>query len=338
MDLVLVTGAGASHDLGSGDDPLPLMSEWSDALYVALNEAESNLASRCRLTPGLDSESFESALGELLRWEAVKYLNSQFAELTDNPAQFRTNDQQASVRLSLARKVIDETLYAQFGQERVDDAAARKAYGDLLGKLGVERLVLATTNYDRSCEAALSVLGKHPDAGFYPNDSESLPTLDVANLVAGAWEGERTACLHLHGAVGWYQKDGIVYDFKAAHPFNETLGAPVVLYPDPEKDPTSDAHVAALWEEFRIALGLATHVLVVGHSLHDPALVKELRAAKVERMAVTYFAGGGDAEEAQRARIEQELPSAIPIAMEFGPVVKTQPGGIEAFTAESDST
>lgn len=330
MDLLLVTGAGASHNLGQPDNPLPLMPEWADALCTALDKAESQLADRCRLAPGMGSEEFEKALGELLRWEQMKYLNASFAAMTDQPTAFQEFDGQATQRLAVVRLVINQTLYAQFGQDRVDDTAATTAYGSLLERLRVGRLVLATTNYDRSCEAALSSLGKYPDAGFRPEDSESLPKLEVTNLVKSAREGERTACLHLHGAVGWYQKDGIVYDFKGSHDYNETLGAPVVLYPDPEKDPTSDAHVAALWDEFRVALSITDHVLVLGHSLHDPVLVEELRAAKPERLAVTHLAGAEN-EDGERARIEDVLPGAIPIPMEFGPQFDTESAGIDKF-------
>jgi SIR2-like domain len=333
MDLLLVTGAGASHNLGQPDNPLPLMPEWANALCTALNDAEPGLANRCRLSEGMDSEQFEEALGELLRWEQMKYLNGTFAEMTDNPGPFREFDGSATRRLAVVRLAINQTLYAQFGQARVDDTRATEAYRKLLERFGgVERLVFATTNYDRSCEAALSSLGMHPDAGFRAADSESLPRLEVTNLVASAKEENRTACLHLHGAVGWYQEDGIVYDYKGSHDFNETLGAPVVLYPDPEKDPTSDAHVAALWDEFRLALSVTDHVLVLGHSLHDPALIKAIRDAKPSRVAVTFFASNEpENERAEVERIEQIFPGASVIGMEFGPELKSQSDGIDRF-------
>jgi hypothetical protein len=333
MDLVLVTGAGASHNLGPADEPLPLMHEWADALCSGLDAAEDGLAKRCRLTPGMGSERFEQALGELLRWEAVKQLNGAFANMTDAPGQFQELDAQASARLGVVRRVINDTLYANFGQERVDPARATKAYESLLDRLQVGRLVLATTNYDRSCEAALAKLGRRPHAGFRAEDSESLERLEVTNLVATAREENRTACLHLHGAVGWYLSNGIVYDFKGRHGFNETLGSPVVLYPDPEKDPTSDAHVAALWEEFRTALGETDYVLVLGHSLNDPALIKELRTARFEKLAVTFFTGNGPDDEAkQNEWIEKNLPGAIQIGLDFGPNLKTQSAGIDKFS------
>ncbi len=335
MDLVLVTGAGASHNLGREDKPLPLMPEWSDELCSALDAAESRLAHRCRLAPGMSSVEFETALGELLRWEAMKYLNPAFANLTDEPGHFQQLDGQATARLGTIRRVIDDTLYAQFGQERVDEARATKAYELLLERFAVGRLVLATTNSDRSCEVALSKLGRQSNAGFRAQDSESLERLEVANLVEKAREEHKTACLHLHGAVGWYQKDGVVYDYKGRHAFNQTLGSPVVLYPDPEKDPTSDQYVAALWDEFRVALSLTDRVLVLGHSLHDPVLVQELRAAKPKRLAVAFYTDTApDSQAAQRAHIEQQLPGAIQIGMDFGPQFGADPEALHAFMDE----
>lgn len=334
MDLLLVTGAGASRELGKPEDPLPLMPDWANALCSALDGAESGLAGRCALSEGMGGEEFEEALGLLLRWEQMKYLNSRFAGLTDQPGQFQQLDGQASSRLGTIRQVIDRTLYEQFGQHRVDDERATTAYKSLLQRLDVHQLVLATTNYDRACEAALSRLGRKPDAGFRSDDSESVPKLQVAGLVASAREAESTACLHLHGAIGWYQKDGVVYDFRSGHEYNETLGTPVVLYPDPLKDPTSDAHVATLWEEFRLALADADHVLVLGHSLHDPALVNAIRSAKPKRLAVTNLMTAGDEGE-QRAWIEHQLPKAIHVRIDFGPEMRVDDAAMEKF-AESE--
>lgn len=328
MDLVLVTGAGASHNLGAEDSPLPLMPEWSDVLCSALHDAEPGLAARCNLATGLSSEEFEKALGELFRWEAMHDLNQRFANLTDNSGQFQQNDNQAAARLVTIRRVINNTLYEQFGK-RVDEARATAAYVKLFDRFGVDTLVLATTNYDRSCEAALSKMAKRPDAGFRSEDSEHLEVLDVVNLVDRAKQESKTPCLHLHGAVGWYLRDGIVSDHKTGQDYNETLGSPVVLYPDPEKDPTSDAHVAALWEEFRVALKQTSHVLVLGHSLHDPVLTKEIRAANVERVGVAYYAD--DHADEQRARIADQLPEAIPIQMDFGPQMSADDEAVEAF-------
>jgi hypothetical protein len=50
MDLVIVTGAGASRELGD-PDPLPLMADWSNRLTDALNAEDDGLAGRRALSP-----------------------------------------------------------------------------------------------------------------------------------------------------------------------------------------------------------------------------------------------------------------------------------------------
>lgn len=171
-------------------------------------------------------------------------------------------------------RTINATLYDQFGQGRVVDASATAAYSALLNEhLGVTELVIATTNYDRSAEAALHGLGMAVDTGFRAPLGRT-PILEPAGLVHER-EG-RTPVIHLHGAVGWYERGGRIEDHYGDQPYNASLGTPVVLYPDPEKDPTSDAMVSELWREFEHALGSAEHVLLLGHSLHDPALLRVL--------------------------------------------------------------
>jgi hypothetical protein len=81
--------------------------------------------------------------------------------------------------------------------------------------------------------------------------------------------------LHLHGAVGWYQRaDGSIAQQPPDQGYNPTLGTPVFLPPDPAKDPSNDAAVSAIWSQFEEALRGATHLLVVGHSLRDEPLVR----------------------------------------------------------------
>jgi hypothetical protein len=330
MSLVLITGAGASCRLGEADDPLPLMPDWSDALCSALDEAEKGLARACHLTREMTGVQFEEFLGLLLRYQQVHPLEERFEGLGGPSAgsvlePVRQARAHIKGRLDLIIKVINRTLYEQFGQSRVDDDRAAAAYASLFEHFDASDLVVATTNYDRACEAALSRLGREPDTGFRSENSESVPTLQVTGLVESAMKSDATACLHLHGAVGWYQKDGTDYDFRSGHEYNETLGTPVVLYPDPLKDPTSDAHVASLWDEFRFALDYADYVLVLGHSLHDPALVNAIREANPGKLAVTYFAD----EEAKR--IKEELPSAIPMKMDFGPELDVDRAAVAAF-------
>ncbi|HEY5054452.1 MAG TPA: hypothetical protein VII45_13705, partial [Solirubrobacterales bacterium] len=124
----------------------------------------------------------------------------------------------------------------------------------------------------------------------------------------------RTPVIHLHGAVGWYEQAGAVSDHNADQNFNSSLGRPVVLYPDPDKDPTSDSTVKQLWTEFYAAVDLADAILVIGHSLHDPALVSALVGASESKpVAISNF----NIEDI--GKTESEVPRAIQVEIDFGP-------------------
>jgi len=166
-------------------------------------------------------------------------------------------------------------------------------------------------------------MGKNVDTGFVYQHGRA-PVFRPEGLLSRS--GDRTPFLHLHGAVGWYERGGVVIDHYANLPYNETLGSPVVLYPDPEKDPTSDAIVSQLWHEFYVALDLADHVLLLGHSLHDPALIRALGAAAArKKVAVSYRS------DRMFDRIREHLPSAIPMRIDFGPDLDIDRSAIAAF-------
>ena len=223
-------------------------------------------------------------------------------------------------------ETVNATLYEQFGQGRVDDDAAMTAYGALLKRLDVTELIVATTNYDRSGEAALHGLGYEVDSGFRAAPGRT-PILEPVGLVEE--RGDKTPLLHLHGAVGWYEKDGRVEDHYGDQPYNPSLGTPVVLYPDPEKDPTNDAIVSQLWQEFEHALKWADRVLLLGHSLHDPALLRVLKPiAKSKRIGVTFY------DDLGRAHVRAVFPGAFPIRFDFGPEPQVNPKSLARFKAD----
>jgi hypothetical protein len=325
--MLLITGAGASTTLGPPGEPLPLMSDWASALCTALDENEAGLASACGLKDGMDGEAFEEAIGALLEWQQVRPLEARFAALGGLPVGSEAGPvaaarQNMGDRLDRIMLVINNTLFDQFGQKRVDDQRARMAYEALLKLFDTGELIVATTNYDRSGEAALRQLGRNPDTGF-PDTGDRTPTLDVRGLVERGSD-RMTPYLHLHGSVGWYESEGVIYDHRGDRPFNPTLGGPVVLYPDPKKDPTKGARVSELWTELEVALAKADHVLVVGHSLHDPALVNAIKNANPRRLGVTYRQQGKGkpplpAGKMPAERIQKLLPEAHPVRMEFGP-------------------
>lgn len=296
---------------------MPLMADWSNALCGALNRRESNLAGACHLLPNMVGPEFEENLGLLLRWDQVRELEERFANLggpqagspMQGVADARANTER---RMGMIMRTINESLYEQFGQHRIDDDRAEHAYRGLLSQLGAKaELIVATTNYDRSAESALDALGYEVDAGFRSRLHRT-PRLEPAGLVEG--RGSKTPVIHLHGAVGWYEQKGSVGEHPADQPFNPSLGSPVVLYPDPDKDPTSDATVSELWAEFDTAIEAADGIVVIGHSLHDPPLVRALRrVARSKPVVISYC------EDADPNWGESQVPGSQALRLEFGP-------------------
>ena len=314
---MLVTGAGASRDLAREGTSMPLMPDWSDALCEALDQRESGLAQACGLSPGASGSVFEENLGLVLRWHQVQDLAERFRDLGGPHPGSRTSDAEESRervkrRLDAVLDTLNTTLYELFGLERIDDRRASEAYGTLLTDLSDPELVVATTNYDRSAEVALEALGHTVEAGF-PAGTARTPVLQATGMIRN--RGGKTVVIHLHGAVGWYERGGRVESHYGDQPYRSSLGAPVVLYPDPDKDPTGHAIVSQLWSEFREALDWSDHVLVLGHSLHDPALVRELRRVQSDtKIAVSYI------DDAVRIGAETQIPKAWPVYLEFGPL------------------
>jgi hypothetical protein len=319
MKLLLITGAGASRNLGL-DGPLPLMSDWADSLCSALNESEERLARACRLSTGMTGPEFEESLGLLLRWHQVRELEQRFAglggyqpgEVSEAALDIRNH---ISVRMKLVMEAINRTLFEEFGQERVDDERATAAYKLLMGMLDYPDLILATTNYDRSAEAGLSGLGIDTDTGFRARPGRT-PLLNPDGMVLN--RQRKTPVLHLHGAVGWYEADGKVAEHHADRAYNASFGSPVLLYPDPDKDPTSSAVVAKLWAEFDTALKDVDRVLVLGHSLHDPALLRALEGAALSKPVVVTYLTAQDRDEMQA-----RFPRGAFVPMNFGPEIET---------------
>jgi NAD-dependent SIR2 family protein deacetylase len=298
---------------------MPLMPDWSNALCDALDEREHGLAHACRLDRDMDGPAFEKNLGLLLRWQNTRHLAERFELLgADSGWGVRGPVQQArsetARRLEIVIDVLNTTLFDQFGLPRTDRDIGVTAYSQLLKECDGCELMVATTNYDRIAESAIELNSRLVNIGFERWPGET-PRLKPAGMVAE--RGTEVPLIHLHGAVGWYERDGVVRDHYGDQSFNSTLGTPVVLYPDPEKEPTSDAVVQLLWEEFRQAVDAADLILVIGHSLHDPPLVEELsRAIAADtRVIVSYL------NEGEQERIDTVLPNAHVVQMDFGPTI-----------------
>lgn len=299
--LVLVTGAGASRHFGEGDRLLPLMADWSDALVSALNRSEPTLADTIGLRAGLSGEEFEETLGAFLRWTQTFDTIERFLRVgrvgPDTPISSEVHTWLAGAAKCSARivRVINSSLWQEFGLNRVDDTKATDTYRQLFEALdalpgGSTQLFNATTNYDRLGEVALSDIGFTADLGARGKTGRT-KRLDVEAI--DAWGDPSTVPhLHLHGAVGWYrQPEGGI----TVHPADEEYDSsrtPAVLYPDPDKDPLGDVEVGVhtLWQKLSEALDKATHVLVLGHSLHDRPLLDTLAQSSRDgaRFAVCF--------------------------------------------------
>jgi hypothetical protein len=274
----------------------------------------------------MSGPEFEANLGLLLRWEETRYLEARFQMLGGVHAGSYQNDvikirERIDGRMALIMETLKKTLFHDFGRRQIDDTKAKSAYGELIEILGQPELVVATTNYDGSGEAGLAALGFRVDRGFRGLTGET-PTLQPTGMVEG--REQEVPFIHIHGAVGWYEKDGTVRDHNSDLDFIPGLGTPVVLYPDPEKDPTRDALVDSLWTEFEAALDQVDAVLVIGHSLHDPALQRALEStAKDKPVVVTYLRAD------DRNEIRERFPTGAFVPMTFGPEIETHEKGLQ---------
>lgn len=315
--LVLITGAGASRNFGRGEGrvivgrqdgpPLPLMADWSNRLVATLDAGEKGLALAIGLRPDMDGEEFEEALGQFLKWTQAPPSTGPFRQLD--------RDRDSQLRVKKIIRLVNQSLWREFGWSRINSGRASETYGKLLGALdalpplgaGPEkvstRLFSATTNYDSSGERALTSLGLTPDIGQQHEEFGQTPYLKPDHIVPWS-ESLRVPHLHLHGAVGWYREFGSdiriippteprISIHYLDQPYDDRL-SPAILYPDPRKDPFDvQLGVHTLWRKLNEALKTATHVLVIGHSLHDrpllDALAESAKAGRQIRFAFCYY-------------------------------------------------
>lgn len=307
--LVLVTGAGASLHLGRDDRQLPLMADWSNTLIEALGRAEPGLASTIDLREGLGGEEFEERLGAFLRWTQTFDAIGRFLPVgrpgPDTPitSEVKSWLSRAQQRATLIVQAINASLWREFGLNRIDRAKAGSTYQELFRALdvlpgeGSTQLVSATTNYDLSGEAALDRLGYIPDTGARA-EFGGTHHLDLEQVDPWGDDPSKVPHLHLHGAVGWYRQPGKGIRIEPGDQDYDDRLSPAVLYPDPDKDPLGEVEmgVHALWGKLADAMQSATHVLVVGHSLHDRPLLDALGECAQRGQARFAFCHHGDSE------------------------------------------
>lgn len=352
LDLVLITGAGASTKFGlgvpgetSGAD-LPMMAQWCNVLVGGLKAGVGRIYSDLTgLEQDMTGEEFEQTLGRFLRrvdaFREIYPLLEPSRKVPRIPGPIHDQDvltewhKATSNALDETVKRIHESLFEQFGFPRINRDGAEAAYSALLNVLDIgpeQTLVYATTNYDEIGERALQALGRLPDDGRAPQIGTAQSSecrLVMANLVAGL--PRYTPVLHLHGKAGWYRRtdpnltEAGRGDFAIdGTQYSEESGTPIIMLPDPEK--SYDAHdaISTLWGEFLKALGFAKRVLVLGHSLNDKQLVQALHDhCQGERVAVAVLADESGEMAASTKQIQDkvysELPSACLVPVRFAP-------------------
>lgn len=305
--LVLITGAGASVELGSSGQ-LPLMGDWADAIIEALDDEEAGLALALHLELGMSGEDFERRLGELFAFFRSlplvdKFLQAGRIDQTGVRSDVFDWLGRAQSREPRIIRAINASLWQEFGLPRIDTGKAVEAYRRLCEALRAlpshpeTQLFSATTNYDRGGEEAWVGLGFSCDDGTRTRNYGGSAYLSVEAIEPWKYPGT-VPHLHLHGAVGWYRDENGIRVDPADREYDERE-IPAVLYPDPAKDPANetDVGVHAIWTKFREALDATDHILVLGHSLHDPPLVEAVaqRAAQRNvRVAITFYGDGAE--------------------------------------------
>ena len=289
LDLVLVTGAGASRDLAS--PPFPLMADWSAALRKYLSGKGMHLSDIVNLPDGADGYQFEERLGTFLReaqaFQAIGPLISRTINFPNLPNGFNGNSSindwhfQIDHVLNQAIEAIHESLVEEFGKRTYDSKKGTDAYRNILGAMriqqGTSKWVCATTNYDQNSEGILYDLGFKPTFGVSVHPRGGEKTIDARGLVQ-RMGSQDVPVLNLHGSVGWFQRaDGDAYATLPSGGPQSAGDIPIVMLPDPEKDYQSNATIRDTWTEFRNALSRAKKVFVVGHSLNDKVLIDSLK-------------------------------------------------------------
>lgn len=340
IDLVLVTGAGASRAFGINNKPLPLMEDWSHDLVQRLRRRSQDYLAATGLDVGMGAEEFERQLGEFLRsvdaFKRIGHLlppiSSAMANLTPqaNGDEWKHWHLNAVGQLDQIIAIIYESLYALFGGQ-VDMDSAGQAYDSLFRVLGIRitgdnptRWVYATTNYDTIGEEVIARHHGLPDIGEaqMPRIAAERP-IRVEHLLAGM--PRYVPVLHLHGRVGWFRREEGAYSTQMDGYAREN-GTPIVMLPDLEKIYETDQVIGPLWQQFKQALSRARRVLVLGHSLHDKELIRALveNIEPLDRLAVTFLTSQQQPTQADDSVpssflevVREKLPTARLIPMRF---------------------
>ena len=275
------------------------MSAWSDSLVDKISGRSRSYLAATGLEKNLDGPTFEQRLGHFLRiataLEQIEQVLKPSLEFQGPPPGI-TEDGLRTWRSITHHHVLEiahlirDSLYENFSPDQMDLDAATGAYRTLFEQLGITRtesLVYATTNYDVVGEYSIEKIGGLPDSGDTHGIANRVESrLQVDLLLDGM--PRYVPILHLHGRIGWYQKqDGYPYSGDI-NSHNRDSGVPILMLPDPDKEYDTDPNIVSLWSQFEDALSRAKRVFILGHSLHDRPLLDALKrnVSPGERVAV----------------------------------------------------
>lgn len=353
--MLLVTGSGATAQLGKGGAPVAQMGEWAGSLVDDLEALVPGAAARIGLARGMPADEFERNLGQFLAYERSLETVKRFGQLScqvaagdpvapPNPvcvADFEAWGESAVAHATKIMHTIHSNLYSNFGPGHIDQARAQSAYRTLIERIAEpgHAFAIGTTNYDQSAEMGLhgwqTSTGRPAQArtGIIPPQFET-PWLDPAQVtqLEGEWDGQYVVgfpVMHLHGAVGWYlDGDRIIQPSALDQPFDATR-RPALLLPDDQKSAASLAGGASLWRVFRRIASHSTHIGFLGHGLNDKHLVDVVNESMTARKAVFWYeaAAGDDLDgksathvsDDSRRHIEEACPGSEIILCRFGP-------------------
>jgi hypothetical protein len=346
LHVVVVTGAGASRALGADGQPVAMMPQWATDLVGRLGEAANVLG----LSADMDGPAFEAAIGRFLTFTTALPRVAALGTLGDmtnlvglgprsEGGRFAPWQQTALSNQRSIQQALWQSLYLNFGRPRID---AERAYGSYHRLHEFIRTTYtanglspwishATTNFDPAIEIAIDLEIQRD----YPNNekvdgfskvSGGGQDLWAPNLFNAARPNHNgyIPVMHLHGAVGWYfdEARGI-----KRRPTDEELSpadTPALLLPDDHKDPASfPTPIFQIWEEFKTLLQNATHVLFVGHSLHDPHLLSAVQSSGLPIAAVSLTEPDSKglyeiSRSADAGGLKELLPEIVLIPGKFG--------------------
>ena len=322
------------------------MAEWSTQILRRLRDVPG-FPGAVGLTDGMTGPEFEERLGAFLRsvvaFRSIRPLLEPLGQMLrcnaplmqgggNQTASWEVWHEQALFQLDQVVGRIYEAMYECFAAPNYDPGHVHNAYASLLTHLGIDRdskWVYATTNYDVIADIALESLGLTFDDGTHSSrfaGSGAERQFRVGRLLSVV--DRDVPLLHLHGRVGWMVREGPgrpgPYAVDGMASWQSSFGVPLVMLPDPHKDPEQDAVLGEMWIEFHHALRRAKRVLVLGHSLHDERLVDALsEPSAAGKLAVTLLGdpntGELQADAPQVAEmLSQRLPNACQVALRFG--------------------